>query len=388
MNILVIAFEFPPEGGGIGVYAYQIAKNLSDQGQNITAIALTSRVDESEINAFDRKQNFKIYRVKQINQRLLSILNRLYVTIKVLCKERFDFLYVAHMPAGVLGMIGKYIFRTPYAIVGHGTEILLNDKKNYTRLVYNHSDVVIVNSNYTKQLFLDKNINKPIHVVFPGGDHHQFDPHKYKGRRNELREKLGLSHKFIVMTTGSISERKDHITVVKAIKKISQDYKDICYIIVGDGPYKPQVDKTIAELNLKEYVLFYGFAKIADLPQLYDICDIFILNSKIDRIGDVEGFGIVLIEAGLMEKPVIGVLKTGMEDAVENNKSGILVNMNDPDDTANAILKFYKNRKLCVSMGKYARQRALSKFTWEISGKHTYSILHNYNERLIKAGKN
>jgi phosphatidylinositol alpha-1,6-mannosyltransferase len=241
------------------------------------------------------------------------------------------------------------------------------------KIVYEKSDHIIVNSAYTKNLFRDFGIKQNMEIIFPGGDHLHFN--SKNAMSSKVKIDLGLNDKFVLLTVGTLSERKDHETVLRAIKLLGNKTEKLHYLIVGTGPLEHHLKNVVDEFNIESQVSFYGYAKVDELPSLYDCCDLFILNSKIDRLGEVEGFGIVLIEANLMGKAVIGTKDCGMVDAVEDGKSGLLINMNDPEDTANAILKLYLNRELLRNMGKYGRDRALNDFTWQKSGEKTKQLL-------------
>ena len=280
------------------------------------------------------------------------------------------------MPAGIIGLLGKLIYRIPYVIIGHGTEILFKSRMIYTKIVYRYSDLIIVNSNYTKKLFQLNHINNRIEIVPPGGDHTIFNPDRINV--NNLKNVLGVEGRFILLTVGSLTERKDHATVLRSIKLLKNECSDLHYLIVGDGPSRNYLRGLIDELGLSKMVTLYGFAQNQELVKFYQICDLFILNSKIDRYGDVEGFGIVLIEANLMGKAVIGTKNTGMEDAIDDGKSGLIVQMNDPLDTARAIKILYNDRQMLTAMGQYGRKRALEYFTWIKCADRTMSLITKY----------
>ena len=373
MKILIIAFEFPPEGGGIGTYAYQIAKNLNYLGIEATALALTTRLNNKEIQEFDKRQDFPIVRFKNHKFLLRAVFSRIIVSLSLMYKYKFDLIYVSQASAGIIGFLGRIIFKIPYIIVGHGTEILQHQRRTYIETVYKKSDMIIVNSNYTKHLFDRLKQNQKIRIVRPGGDHLIYNSNNISAPL--LKSELGMGDKFVLMTVGSLSERKGHSTVLKAIKIIEKTCENIHYLIVGTGPLKNNLFDLSIEINIQDKITFYGYANINELPSLYNCCDVFVLNSTIDEKGDVEGFGIVLIEANLMGKPVIGSKDSGIEDAIEDGKSGILVPMDDPQSTAKAISWFYKNPSKCKKIGEYGRKRAQNNLTWLKSAEETKKII-------------
>jgi len=96
-----------------------------------------------------------------------------------------------------------------------------------------------------------------------------------------------------------------------------------------------------------------------------DLCDIFIMPSRnIDD--DFEGFGIVYLEANLSGKPVIAGDTGGVRDAVQNGVSGLLVDPENVDEIANAIIKLSKDKELIKKLGEQGRERAIREFNWEV----------------------
>ncbi len=376
MKILFISFEFPPQGGGIGVYAHQVAKNFKSLGLDVNALVLTHNMSYGSIVAFDKMQDFKIYRFRNYNIYIINVIYRILKALFIIHKNRYDLIFITQFPAGIIGWISRILFKIPYVIVGHGSEALIKSsiRKYFLKFVYNMSDIVILNSKYTYGLFENLSKNKNMYIVYPGADNYLFNKNNVK---IDVREKLGLRTSFILLTTGSLSERKGHITVLKALKNLVKDINNIHYLIIGTGPLENFLHEKVKEYNLSENVTFLGHISNEFIPSYYNACDVFILNSTIDSHGDTEGFGIVLIEANLMGKPVIGTEKSGMEEAIENTKTGLLVPMDNPQATAEAIKYFYRNVDKRIKMGEYALERALNNFTWEHTAKRLLTIIKN-----------
>lgn len=116
----------------------------------------------------------------------------------------------------------------------------------------------------------------------------------------------------------------------------------------------------------------------------YDLCDIFIMPAR-QIEGDVEGFGIVYLEAGLHGKPVIAGDSGGVRDAVVDNLNGLLVNPESGSEIAAAIVKLARDEALRKRLGEQGRERALKNFDWKKQVERIYKIISNNNKRFPEA---
>jgi phosphatidylinositol alpha-1,6-mannosyltransferase len=136
------------------------------------------------------------------------------------------------------------------------------------------------------------------------------------------------------------------------------------YVIVGDGEERPRLEQLIAEHHLEDRVFFAGVVPPGELPAHYAACDIFLLPNRADG-GDIEGFGIVFLEAAATGKPVIGGDNGGVPEAVERDVTGLLVNGADVGEVAGAIRLLASSEQRRQQMGQAGRNRARDRFSWE-----------------------
>lgn len=361
MKILIVSFEFPPNPGGIGEYAYQTAKHLSIIGYNVTVLAAFHNMSDSQFKAFEKEQNFNIVWLKKYTGRTLFLLTRINLFKKLCKKNKFDLILGVGPSAGIIGYFVKKSLKIPYIMVGHGSEFLnINFIRNsLIKIYYNNCNLILANSNFTRNLIEESRIkNQKIEVLFPGADEELFDIQKFQKQED--------SSKLIILTVGSLSVRKGHSLVLAAIKKLSVEMKNIEYWIIGKGPEEKNIQKYIQENNLSDYVKLLGYVKRSEMPKYYANADIFILSSTNLDKRQVEGFGIVLIEAGLMKLPVIGVKGTGMEDAVEHGSTGILMDAANVENIENAIKYFVSQKSKIKEFGDNGYTRAKNNFTWPL----------------------
>lgn len=385
MNILLISFEFPPQPGGIGTYCYQIAKNLNNLDNHITALVHTNSMLKEEIEKFDNQQKFTIIRFKNYKNKVLKILHRIFFSWEILIKNKFDLVFIPYSHAGVIGLMAKAIWNIPYVMMGHGSEFLYKNLflRFFIKLFFNRADLILTNSNFTADLIQGAGIlNKNIKIIPLGADDEMYEKNRYNV--NRLKNNYGFENREILLTVGNLSIRKGHKYVIEAVHMLRNIFPDLLYLIIGRGKELENLTEMIEELKLKKHVKIVGFVPYEILPEYYALCDIFILNSSIAPNGDIEGFGIVLVEGGLMGKPVIGTKNCGISEVIDHFKTGLLVEMNNSEETAAAIEQLLKNKKLRTSLGDNFYLKAKNSLTWRAVSQKTdrtiKSFFNKYSE--------
>ena len=198
------------------------------------------------------------------------------------------------------------------------------------RAIFANCDRIIANSSYTagciRGLYHTKTI---ISIVNPCIEDRFFE-HCPK-RNDDLCRRYGLKNKKVMLTMGRLVERKGHDIVIKSLPILKKTVPDIHYLIVGDGPYRARLESLVSESGVTGLVTFCGIVSWEELPDYYCLADVFVMVPRmLGRKGDVEGFGIVYIEANALSLPVVASRSGGIVDAVEDNTNGLLVN--DPLD--------------------------------------------------------
>ena len=173
-------------------------------------------------------------------------------------------------------------------------------------------------------------------------------------------------------------QRKGFDAMLKTLIKLNKEFPNFLYLIIGEGEYKKQLLK---KLTLPEYkdinqkVKFLGNVADQDLACYFKIADIFAMPSRRLSSDDVEGFGIVFLEANLFGKPVIGGDSGGIRDAVLDGETGFLVDPRDINMIKNAVLKLLTNSEKAKQMGELGKQRVFNEFQWAIQTKKLEKLL-------------
>lgn len=330
-SVLLITSEFPPNVGGIGNHAYSLATALSNEGYDVTVQADTIGVDDKELQLFSSKQPFKIDWVKRRKNLLATYLDRITNSIKkskevevVICSGKFS-LWLGHLIR--LFRKGKKLI----AVV-HGSELDLKSSiaKKITTVSLSRFNKIISVSSYT-QSYLPKNLSKQIgtYVIPNGISVEEFS--------NPVVTKL--SGKPALITVGSVTERKGQLKVINALTEILSFLPDAEYHIVGKPVLKEVLDVQIQNFQLSNKVHFYGAVSRQKLIQLLAGAKIKLMLSSHTSKGDFEGFGIAVLEANALGIPVVGSKNSGIADAIDHLKTGILVDATNVKEVAEAVVK-------------------------------------------------
>jgi phosphatidyl-myo-inositol dimannoside synthase len=248
------------------------------------------------------------------------------------------------------------------------------------------ADRVLAISRFTADLVQKAGVDPSrIDIIHVGCDATRFRP---LSARMELRQKL-LGDRYrnrVILTVGNLVSRKGHDMVIRALPRLRETVPDITYLVVGDGPHRQQLEALADAVGVRDRVVFAGGVPDSDLPDIYALSDVFAMPSRehVEQC-DVEGFGLVFLEANACAKPVVGGRSGGIPEAIEDGATGFLVNPNDSEDIAHAIGRLLTDTSLAIRMGQQGRVRVVNHFTWQKIGDRVQEILDAIlQERLIR----
>ena len=232
--------------------------------------------------------------------------------------------------------------------------------------------LIVTISNYSlekiKQFY--KVDEAKVRIVPNGVDIEKFQP---LADRETAKRKFGLTDEPCVLFVGSLIPRKGLPFLVKAAKQIVKEKTNIKFLIVGEGPLRNQLNNSLKKANLSGNFKFLGNLKDDKLQAVYNCADVFALPSI------QEGQGIVLFEAQACAIPVVAFNIGGVNEAVRNGETGLLVKAGNTDEFADALLKLISDKSLQEKMGNAGRRFVIGNFTWDICAQ---KMLNVYSEAL------
>ncbi len=388
-NTLLLTKFFPPDKGGIQNYLYNICKNLPSDNtfvltssflKNKPKTPLSSRAERSGVER-SLEQNilnneyFKIYKDNPsgIYKKLhLTSFITYKETLKIIKENSIEKIYLGHfyIPYAITALILKKFKNIPYTIFTHGLEILEtsnSSKSNYIlKLCLKNAQNIIVTTNYLKKEIIHKypelNLEKKIIKIPPGVDSNHFKPDL---NTSDLINKHNLENKKIIFTCGRLVKRKNHQLVIKALPEIIEKVPNTVYLVGGIGSEEKNLKKQVKDFELKNNVIFLKEIENKDLPLYYNLADIFCMPSIYNKEkGDIEGFGLVFLEAQSCSTPTIGSNTGGIPDAIKDNIDGYLVNPDSSRDLALKITELLLNNNLAQKMGEAGREKVTKEHDW------------------------
>lgn len=199
--------------------------------------------------------------------------------------------------------------------------------------------------------------------IAPGIDVDHFKPVD----ASALRESLGLAHKKTIVSVGRLVHRKGQDYLIESMPLILKSVPDAHLLLIGQGPYRQHLEQLVSKHGLVENVTFIGRIHYADLPRYICVGDIFAMPSRSRFAGlEVEGLGIVYLEASSCGLPVVAGDSGGAPDAVLEGTTGFVVNGKDCKQISDCISELLLNEPLRVSMGMAGRDWITKEWRWQI----------------------
>jgi glycosyltransferase involved in cell wall biosynthesis len=208
-----------------------------------------------------------------------------------------------------------------------------------------------------------------VRIVPNGVDTEKFKPTETQAARRQF----GLGNEPCVLFVGNLIPRKGLSFLLEAAKKIVKENRDTQFLIVGEGPLKTPLTMSLESADLSGNFKLLGNLKEDALPAIYNCADVFVLPSI------QEGQGIVLLEAQASGKPVVAFDVGGIDEAVRNGETGLLVKRGNSEELAEALLSLLADKTWRQKMGANGRGFVSENFTWYISAQ---KMLKVYQEAL------
>jgi phosphatidylinositol alpha-1,6-mannosyltransferase len=341
-KILLVTSEFPPGPGGIGHHAWFLAKEFAKKEWiHIEILCPKDYASESDILKFDEESPFKIHRFRRI--RGLTYVLRIIKLIKLFSGNSYThFIASGKFALWMIWVQKLWGKKSKTLCILHGSEVNLSNKllRAFTHTSISKFKTIISVSTFTQSLLPQSILENAERLrVIPNG----LDKSDFIFKNNiELK---GLP---ALLTVGHVSPRKGQHRLIKALPLLIEKFPQIHYHIVGRPINQKVLESLAMDLGVESHVTFHGSVKQhQDLWNFYRAADIFVLLSKNQHNGDVEGFGIVALEANACGIPVLGAKYCGVEEAVKHKESGYLVDGDSVDEIL-AGIQFCLNNKVLL----------------------------------------
>jgi phosphatidylinositol alpha-1,6-mannosyltransferase len=191
-----------------------------------------------------------------------------------------------------------------------------------------------------------------------------------------VRARYGLSGRPVIVCVSRLVPRKGQDTLIHALPAVRRRVPDVVLLLVGGGTYRDELETLAASLGVSDAVVFTGGVPHDELPAHYAAGDVFAMPCRTRRRGlDVEGLGIVYLEASAAGLPVIVGDSGGAPDAVRDGETGYLVDGRDVSAVASRLLELLSDEELRIRMGRAGRAWVQRDWRWDVLAERLRGLL-------------
>jgi len=368
---LLLSEIFPPTNGGSGRWFWELYSRLSRSEYIIAAGQAVS--DE----VFDKTHDLNVTRVNLTSPSWgiksitgLKFYWRVFNHIRKLIKQhKITTIHCGRcLPEGFIGYLFYKLYNIPYVCYIHGEDVEAAATSReliwIVKKVLANATTLICNSQNTANLILNNWQAAPDKTVIlnPGCDTERFIPAE---ENDGVKKSLGWQGKRVVLTVGRLQKRKGQDMLIRALPEIKKSIPDVLYAIIGGGSEKQELEVLTQKLGLEDNVLFMTEISDEQMIQAYQQCDVFALPNR-NFQQDIEGFGMVLVEAQACGKPVIAGDSGGTAETMLIGKTGFIIDCTQPEPIATKLTELLQNPERCKAMGKKARKHVECTLDWKV----------------------
>lgn len=375
MKILAISHEFPPIGGGGANACYFLTKGFVERGHEVTLITANYQgMPEKEV-----MNGVQIMRVNSLRKHkehcsfkeMLSYLFKAYPVAKKMQKEnRYDICLIFFgIPSGPIGYMLKKKYKLPYVIRFGGGDVP-GFQERFTKvykliapaikMIWKKADARIANSQGLKDMALKFYDKKSFDIIPNGVDTEVFYP----------IEKAD-SDEFKILFVSRLIERKGLQFIIPQLQKIQDSTeKKVKLVVVGDGPYREQLETITREYKVADMVEFVGQKNKKEIVPFYQNADLFILPSA------KEGMPNVVLEAMACGLPIIMTPCEGSKELVQNNGYILLTS-----EMGEKIRQLLRNKEMLQKLGHNSRRIVEEQFCWGHVVENYLTLMSKYNKK-------
>lgn len=370
---LIVTNDFPPRQGGIQSFVHALAVRLPAGQVTVYAPAWAAAAE------FDARQPFDVIRhptslmlpVPAVARRAAGIARE---------RECDTVLFGAAAPLGLIAPTLRRAGVQRAVALTHGHEAgwaALPGARGLLHRIGDSVDVVTYLAEYFRVRMaraLSPEAAARMVRLAPGVDIQAFRP---GAGGSEVRDRLGLTGRPVVVCVSRLVPRKGQDTLIRVWPRVRAAIADAALLVVGSGPYGPDLRRLADQVGVADCVTFAGAVPWEELPAYYDAGDVFAMPCRTRRRGlDVEGLGIVYLEASATGLPVIGGDSGGAPDAILEGETGYVVPGRSTDVLADRLIELLSDPRRARAMGEKGLAWIDREWRWDLVASRLEAILH------------
>lgn len=360
---LVITNDFPPRKGGIQTFVSQLLSELDPN----SIVVYTS--NWSGATEYDKKLAYEVIRAD--TSVMLPTPKHLRKAKQLADQHQCDqVLFGALAPLALMSKALKRAGIKNIVAMTHGHEAGWSQipiLRWVLKRCGKHVDVVTYLTNYTKQKISPLlGTQARLIKLTPAVDSNRFVPYSTDAK-NELRREFNLEGKTVLLGLSRLMPRKGFDSVIKLMPKLIDKHPDLIFLIAGSGPDQKRLLNLASKYQVTEYVKFLGSINFEALPDIYNLADLFVMPCRSRYSGlDIEGFGIVYLEAAASGVAVLAGASGGAVEAIIAGQTGELVSNKNLFEQ---LGKFLSDSQLRARFGNAGREWVKEEFGLSSRGK-------------------
>lgn len=364
-RVLLVTNDFPPRRGGIQSYLVEFVSRLAATGEHTLTVYAPQWKDAETFDA--RTAGYHV--VRHPGTLMLPGAGVDIRMRRLIAEHGIDTIWFgAAAPLGLLADHARQAGATRVLASTHGHEVgwsMLPVARSVLRRIGENSDVVTFVSRYTRARFASAfGPHAALEHLPPGVDTDRFRPDP--ASRAELRTRFGLGQRPTVVCLSRLVPRKGQDMLIRALPSIRQRVNGAALVIAGGGPYLAALRRLADRFGVSDHVTFTGGVPAADLPAYHAMADVFAMPCRTRGAGlDVEGLGIVFLEASATGVPVIAGSSGGAPETVRHNKTGMVVDGRSVNQVADAVSELLADPDRAAAMGAAGRDWVTAQWRWD-----------------------
>jgi phosphatidyl-myo-inositol dimannoside synthase len=364
-RVLLVTNDFPPRRGGIQSYLAELVTRLAATGEHTMTVYAPQW---KGADAFDA-QTAGYQVVRHPGTLMLPVAGVDERMRRLIAEHDIDTVWFgAAAPLGLLAQRARQAGATRVLASTHGHEVgwsMLPVARSVLRRIGDDSDVVTFVSRYTRARFASAfGPEAALEHLPPGVDIDRFRPDP--ASRAELRARYRLGQRPTVVCLSRLVPRKGQDMLIRALPAIRQRVDGAALVIAGGGPYLATLRRLAERFRVSEHVTFTGAIPAAELPAYHAMADVFAMPCRTRGAGlDVEGLGIVFLEASASGVPVIAGCSGGAPETVRHNKTGLLVDGRSVNLIVDAVTELLADPDRAATMGAAGRDWVTTQWQWD-----------------------
>ena len=373
-RVLLVTNDFPPRRGGIQAYLQELVGQVVVAGSHTLTVYAPKWKGCAE---YDAAAGYEV--VRHPTTLMLpepSVATRMR---RLISSRGIDTVWFgAAAPLALLAPLARGGGARRIVASTHGHEVgwsMLPVARTALRRIGNDSDVVTYVSRYTRRRFAAAfGPDTALEHLPPGVDADRFAPDA--AARAELRTRYRLGQRPVVVCLSRLVPRKGQDVLIRAWPAIRRRVPDAALVLVGGGPYRSTLQQLAYRHGVAEDVLFIGGVPAAELPAHHALADVFAMPSRTRGAGlDVEGLGIVYLEASATGVPVIAGRSGGAPETVRDGETGVVVDGRDAGAVSAAVSDLLTDPERAAAMGAAGRRWVLDAWQWPIQAARLDALL-------------